>query len=183
MIRRCAALFLFFACVSQARIPIAAAQTPTTQPQAQISLALVTEEGKQLIRAIVLANGKPVENATVSFGVRRTFGTLVLGEDRTLDDGSAAVPFPKDLPGGPKGQLQVIAEIKFPAAFASLRTEAILDGAKVVSVNPEPLPRALWAPRAPYALIIPIVLLLAGVWATYAFVFVQVLAIRRGAKP
>jgi hypothetical protein len=182
MIRRCAASFLIFACVSQARIPIAAAQTPTTQPKAQISLALVTEEGKQLIRAIVVANGKPVENATVSFGVRRTFGTLVLGEDKTLDDGSAAVSFPKDLPGGPKGQLQVVAEIKSPATFASIRTEATFDGARRLDVNADSLPRALWAPRAPYALIIPIVLLLAGVWATYAFVFVQVLAIRKGAK-
>src|SRR5437762_10594386 len=102
MIRRCLSSFLILALVSVARIPIAAAQAPTSQPKADISLALVTEEGKQLIRAVVVANGKPVENATVSFGVRRTFGTLVLGEDRTLDDGSAAVPFPNDIPGGPK---------------------------------------------------------------------------------
>jgi hypothetical protein len=182
MIRRFLALLLILAFITEARIPIAAGKVPATQPKAEISLALATEEGKQLIRAVVVANGKPVENATVSFGVRRTFGTLILGEDRTLDDGSAAVPFPKDLPGGPKGQLQVIAAIKSPAAFASLRTEATFSGAKAVAVNADSLPRALWAPRAPYALLIPIALLLAGVWSTYAFVLAQVLAIRRGAK-
>jgi hypothetical protein len=92
------------------------------------------------------------------------------------------VPFPKDIPGGPKGQLQVVAEIKSPEQFASLRAEAVFDGAKPLAVNADSLPRALWAPRAPYALLIPIALLLAGVWSTYAFVFAQVLAIRRGAK-
>jgi len=182
MIRPFLAFAMIVASVTPMRIPHAAAETPATQPKAQISLALVTEEGKQLIRAVVLANGKPVENAKLSFGVRRTFGTLVLGEDQTLDDGSAAVPFPKDIPGGPRGQLQVVAEIKSPAAFASLRTEAVFDGAKPLVANADPLPRALWAPRAPYALLIPIVLLLAGVWSAYAFVFAQVLAIRKGAK-
>ena len=81
-------------------------------------IGVVTEEGAKLIRATVQLNGKPLENATVRFLVRRSFGDLLLGEDKTLDDGTAAVRFPKALPGGPHGELEVIAEVKPGAEYA-----------------------------------------------------------------
>ena len=159
-----------------------ASTTPTTRPNAKISLDLVTEDGQKLIRAVVMSGGKPVENVNVSFGVKRTFGTLILGEDRTLDDGSAAVKFPADIPGGPTGTLDVIAQIKAPPEYASISAQGSFSGARKLTPDAQTLPRALWAPRAPYPLLIPIVLLLAGVWLAYGFVFMQVLAIRKGAK-
>ena len=165
---------------SGAAIP--ASTAPTTRPKAKISLDLVTEDGQKLIRAVVTSGGKPVENVNVSFGVKRTFGTLLLGEDRTLDDGSAAIKFPADIPGGPTGTLDVIVQIKAPPEYASIRAQGSFSGARKFTPDTDPLPRALWAPRAPYPLLIPIILLLAGVWLAYAFVFMQVLAIRKGAK-
>lgn len=154
----------------------------STQSNAQVSLDLVTEEGQQQIRATVVSGGKPIENATVSFGVKRTFGTLVIGEDKTLDDGTAAVKFPADLPGGPDGVLIVTAQATPPGTNVPVYAEAKLSGAAKVALPSQPLPRALWAPHAPLELIIPIVLLLLGVWSTYAFAVAQIIAIRRGAK-
>jgi hypothetical protein len=157
--------------------------TATTRTKADISLDIITEEGQKMIRATVKSGGKPVENVTVAFGIRRSFGVLSLGEDKTLDDGSAAVQFPADLPGGVDGKLQVVAEIKAPPDYEASRTEAAIGGAKQVVANSDPLPRALWSTRAPYTLIVPVVLLLGGVWSAYAFVIAQILAIRRGARP
>ena len=148
----------------------------------QLSLTTVSEEGHHQIQATLLSAGKPVENATISFGVKRTFGTLVLGEDKTLDDGTAAVNFPVDLPGNARGEIEVVAQVKAPQQFASVQTAATFSGAKYFTARSEPLPRALWAPHAPPALVIPIVVLVGGVWVTYAFVVAQVLAIRRGGK-
>lgn len=156
----------------------------TTQPRiaCQVSIDVVSEEGQKLIRATVLAKSKPVENVTLIFGVKRTFGTLVLGEDKTLDDGTAAVKYPADIPGGLDGKLEVVAEIKAPADYVPARAQATLEGARKLVVDPNPFPRALWGRRAPFELLVPIALLLGGVWSAYAFVFAQILAIRRGAK-
>jgi hypothetical protein len=106
----------------------------------------------------------------------------LLGEDRTLDDGSAAVKFPADIPGGPTGTLDVVVQITAPPQYASIRAQSSFSGARKFIPDTEGLPRALWAPRAPYPLLIPIIVLVAGVWLVYAFVFIQVLGIRKGAK-
>ena len=178
-----AALVLLAASSTGSAAPATSASTAsTTQPNVKMSLDLVTEDGQKLIRAVVTSGGKPVENVNVSFGVKRTFGALLLGEDRTLDDGSAAIKFPADIPGGPTGTLEVIAQIKAPPQYASISAQGRFSGARKFTPDTQTLPRALWAPRAPYALLIPIVALLAGVWLAYAFVFMQVLAIRKGAK-
>jgi hypothetical protein len=154
----------------------------TTRPAAQIAIGVFTEEGQKLIRATVTMNGKPVENASVVFGVRRTFGDLIIGEDKTLDDGTAAARFPADLPGGPAGELTFVATIKSPPELAGSRTEATVGGGVKRVPETEPFPRALWSPHAPMQLVVPIVVLLGGVWVTYVFVVGQIIAIRWGAK-
>ena len=174
-----------FAAGSAGGVPASTAEAPTaptTQPGATIAVSRVTEERETLIKAVVLAGGTPVENASVEFAVKRTFGNLIIGEDKTLDDGSAAVKFPKDIPGGPAGQLDVVVEVKSPPQLAGARTEIILDGGVRVLPADDSSPRALWAPHAPLELVIPIFLLLGAVWVTYAYVVTQLIAIRRGAK-
>ena len=178
-------LWIALALVAASRIsaaPSTAPAKPATQPNATLAIDVVTEDGQKLIRAKLSAGGKPVEDATISFGVKRRFGTLSLGEDRTLDDGSAAVKFPSDLPGGATGTLHVIAHVTTPPQFASVQAQRNFTGAKMVAARAGPLPRALWAPRAPFPLLIPIVALVVGVWLAYLFVFIQVLAIRKGAR-
>jgi hypothetical protein len=142
-------------------------------------LATNIEDHKKMLRATVTADGKPLENVTVAFYVKRTFGNLLLGTDQTLDDGTAAVAFPLDLPGGRIGRLEAFAQIQSPEKYAGPAGEATLEGGAIVPAEADPFPRALWAPRAPLALIATILGLLAAVWVAYAYVVVQLLRIRK----
>lgn len=153
----------------------------TTAPTIAISLSVATEEGKKNLVATAMAEGKPVENVTVIFYVRRTFGNLELGQDRTLDDGTAALPFPSDLPGGPTGMLHVLAEARSTGGIA--RTEGEFYGGRIVPTVNAPYPRALWTPRAPLLLVAIIFALVTVAWGAYAFVISQLIAIRKGVSP
>ena len=132
-----------------------------------------------MLVATVTLDDKPVEGAKVSFSVKRTFGLLALGTEETLDDGTAAVPFPERLPGGTTGELQVIAEIKASEEFASARGEATVNGGLVFQPSTEPFPRAVWAPKSPLPLVLTIAGLVGVVWCAYAYVFVQLVKIRK----
>jgi hypothetical protein len=144
----------------------------------QIAITTSVEEGKKVIVATVTREGKPIEGSHVVLQVKRTFGNLTLGEDDTLADGTAAVPFPSDLPGGPEGKIQIIAQIKSPPELAATVTQT-LDGATKVLPQENPFPRALWSPHAPLALLITIASMLTIVWSVYLFVIIQLIKIRK----
>ena len=133
-----------------------------------------------MVVATAKLNAKPLANASVAFFVQRTFGRLSLGADTTLDDGTAAVALPTDLPGGANGQLQIIAEVKAAPSYAATEIRAELTGGTSKVPEADPFPRALWAPRAPLGLILTLVTLLSIVWSTYAFVITQLIKIRKG---
>ncbi|MBI3462216.1 MAG: hypothetical protein HY000_04030 [Planctomycetes bacterium] len=151
-------------------------------PPPEIALTTAVEEGKRMLVATVTLEDKPLEGVQVAFFVERTFGLLSLGVEETLDDGTAAVPFPEGLPGGPTGKLRIVAQINEPAEYASVRAQATVDGGVVVPLKVEPFPRALWAPKAPLALVLTIAVLMGGVWLTYAYVLAQLLKIRKEGK-
>ncbi len=161
----------------------AAMQPATTQPAAIVTVSAGIDEGKKVLSAKVTAGGKPVEGAKVAFFVVRTFGNLKLGEETTLDDGTAMVPFPEGLPGGPTGQLDIIARITAPERYASARATATVNGGLEVAVDESPtFPRAIWAPRAPWPLLVTFGVLLGGVWSTYLFVILQLRNVVRSGK-
>jgi hypothetical protein len=160
---------------------------PTSQPASSASLAtptvalsIVTDEGQNQVRATVKLGDHPLENAAVVFGVRRTFGNLVIGTDTTMDDGTAQTKFPQGLPGGATGQLQLLADVKPTDRYGAAHADMVIGGGVVVPPVADPFPRTFWAPHAPLWLILSITVLLGGVWSTYLFVVSQVLAIRRG---
>ena len=155
-----------------------AAEAQTQAPQPQITITTSTEEGKKVIIATVTREGKPVEGSHVVLQVKRTFGNLTLGEDDTLADGTVAVPFPTDLPGGLEGKIQVLAEIKSPPELAATAMQALDGASKVVPVE-DAFPRALWLPHAPLPLLITIGSLLSIVWSVYLFVVIQLIKIRK----
>lgn len=155
------------------------AQT-TRAVEAKLTLALTSEEGKKQIQATLTSGGKAVEGATVEFLVPRLFGQLPLGKDQTLDDGTAQVAFPSDLPGGTTGQLQVTALVQAPAALAGTTASGVFGGATMVHESPDVFPRALWSPRAPVLLIVSFVAILAAVWCSYAFVVRELWALAKG---
>ena len=162
--------------------PTTAESSAAALPKPDVTISIGEEENRKVVRALVKLQDKPLENAAVTISVKRTFGLLPLGKDTTLDDGTAAAPFPADLPGGSDGQLHFVAEVAGAAQYGSARAEAVAASTTVRGEPQDPFPRALWAPRAPLQLLIPIFLLLGGVWVTYAFVVGQMIAIWRGAK-
>ena len=155
---------------------------PQTRPQVVVSIAVVIEEGERQIRATVRSGEKPVENAAVKFLVERSFGELLLGTDKTLDDGTAAVRFPADLPAGPDGELRLIAEVQPQPDAAPVRARTTAPAGAAAPAADGVVPRALWSTRTPLPLACTIAALLAGVWGTYAFAMVQLLAIRRESR-
>ena len=172
-----AILFVTLALVGQ-RVSAAEAQE---EIHPKIAISTSVEEGKKVIIATVTRDGKPIEGSHVLLQVKRTFGNLTLGEDDTLADGTVAVVFPKDLPGGPEGTIQIIAQIKSPPELATSATQT-LDGASKVALKEDPFPRALWSPHAPLALLITIGSMLGTVWSVYLFVVIQLIKIRK-ARP
>lgn len=155
-----------------------AADLPTEKAAPQITIATATEEGKKVIIATVTRDGKPVEGSHVVLQIKRTFGNLTLGEDDTIADGTVAVPFPADLPGGREGRIQVLAQIKSPPELAATATQT-LEGTSKVLPNEDPFPRHLWSPHAPLALLITIGTMLSIVWSVYLFVVIQLIKIRK----
>ncbi len=160
--------------------PRAHAAEAVAAAKPDLVLSFSNEEGKPTLTATVRLSGKPLENAKVAFFVERTFGQMLLGQDTTLDDGTAAVAFPSDLPGGPSGELNVQAVIKTPAAYAGVRTQAKIGGALKFRPESQAFPRALWAPRAPVALLVTLFVLLATVCGAYAYVVGQLIYIKYG---
>jgi hypothetical protein len=178
-------LAIVLALLAAVACPSFAQTAPTTRPTLTPTLTISRslEEGKAVLVANLRANGKPVEDAAIQFYAKRTFGDLKLGEEKTLDDGTAAVAFPKDLPAGENGILHLAAEFKATTALAGARVEQTFAGGRVIKSQEITLPRALWAPQAPLVLLIVIGAVMGGVWGSYAYVVLQILRIRRGANP
>src|SRR3989338_8895245 len=86
-----------------------------------VSIAADTEEGKKVLIATVKLDGKPLERAQVFFSVQRSFGLLLLGKDETLEDGTAAVPYPETLPAAPNGKFQLVVEVAGSSTYAASR--------------------------------------------------------------
>lgn len=156
----------------------------TAAEEPAITLRVDTEDGKKVLVATVMQAGKPVENAKVAFFARRTFGALSLGAEVTLDDGTAAVPFPVTLPGDEGGRLQLSAELaNRPKDVVPVRAEARFEGGLPFRAEPQVPPRALWSSRAPLILLLSIALLVGLVWGAFAYAAFQLLRIRAEPGP
>ena len=144
-----------------------------------ITLRVDNEDGKKVLVATVTADGKPVENVKVAFFARRTFGALALGAEVTLDDGTAADPFPVTLPGDDRGRLRLSAALaNRPRDAAPVRAEALFEGGVPFHAESQTAPRALWSSRAPFILLVNIGVLVGLVWAAFAYVVFQLFRIR-----
>lgn len=152
----------------------------TSAPAPELKITTTTEDRQKLIQAAVMLAGKPLNKVTVEFYVKRTFGNLLLGHDTTLEDGTAAVPFPEGLPGGRTGELVVIAAITDPNQYSQIRAEATIPGGAIVTPSADTFSRTLWAPQAPVLLILAITAILVLVWGTYGYIVVQLFKLRKG---
>lgn len=150
-----------------------------SQDKPEISIGSQIEEGKKVLVATVRLSGKPLEGVKVAFFAERTFGRLALGIQETLDDGTAAVPFPSDLPGGSTGELSIVVKLIEPPKLAGAERHAKLPGGLVVPEVEDPYPAALWSPVAPPVLVVTIAALLAVVWSFYLFVLYTLFKLRK----
>ena len=150
----------------------------------EIAVAAVVEDGEHLILATVTIGDTPIEGVAIGFYVQRTFGLMKLGEDVTLDDGTAAAPFPEGLPGTSAGELAVVAKVLRPPEYAGVVAHAlVLGGAVPHDSTTTRAARALWSPQTPWGLLLTIVILVGIVWSVYLFVIVQLFRLRGAAEP
>jgi hypothetical protein len=148
------------------------------EQQTRVDLARSSEDGKEMLVATVTVDGRPASGVKIGFYVQRLLGLLLLGEDETLEDGTAAVDFPTSLPGDARGALRVRVAVLSPDSLAGASVERVLRGGQPKQIAREEFPRALWAPRAPIGLLGTIAFLLLCVWSTYAFAIRQLVGIR-----
>lgn len=143
---------------------------------AEVTVARVTEDGRSVLRATVVGGEGPVPNAKVRFLVRRFFGAVEVGSDTTLDDGTAAVPYPASLPGDMDGVLALTAVAEWAGGGrgeGSARIPAARAGGGAGVGTP-----SLWGPRAPVPLKVTFASVLGAVLGAYAFAVVQILNVR-----
>lgn len=128
----------------------------------QVTLKVGTEEGKKMVVATVTLDGKPTDKVKLAFSIRGDGDPVAVGQDETLEDGTAAVRFPEGVPGGPKGELHIVAVIKEPAPYAGVIVEKTFLGGV-------PVPACPWGPTSPRSIIVASITLLAGMATTILF--------------
>lgn len=132
-------------------------------------VAKLTEMGKDGKEA-------PVKNTELKFYVRRLFGTMPAAEDyavTTDDNGEATFAYPKSIPGDTSGNITLVAKMEDNKQFGNVESNTPAPWGKVLVLEKDPFPRALWEPYAPLPLVITISTLFGGVWFTYFFIFYQ----------
>lgn len=132
------------------------------EDRAQIALKVDVEEGTRMVIATVSQAGKSLEGVKVAFSVEVESELRALSQDETLEDGSAAVRFPDGVPGGPEGELRIVAEIREPGALAGARTEGVFPGGIPVPARP-------WRPASPATIMVVGLTVLAGIVSAIAF--------------
>lgn len=152
------------------------------QQAARVELRRASEGAEDMLVASVTVGGRPAPGITVGFFAHRHFGLLSLGEDETLDDGTATIGFPGALPGDARGDLRFRVAVLSPDSLAGATAEAVMSGGVPVQWSVGESPRALWSTRAPLGVLAGIAVLLLCVWSTYAFTVWQLLKLRGLAK-
>lgn len=131
--------------------------------------ALVTETGSN-------GNEMPVTETEVSFFVQRLFGAMPASEDfvvSTDSNGEAVFSYPADIMGDQSGKITLIAKIVDNKLFGTVETKKDSQWGMVLPLERNPFPRALVMPKAPFQLIITLLVIFGGIWSTYFFIFYQ----------
>lgn len=147
---------------------------------ASVALALdlsPREDGSVLARATLHdARGSPLVDAPVAFVLHTSVGgDLVLGNPKTIDNGSAVLKIPAT------GAESVRVTASFDGGNGLAYAETSQELALSVPAMAHPLD-PLSTPTAPPALALALLVVLGGVWATYSFVVFQIIRIRLDEK-
>ena len=163
-------------------MPAVTANSAGAQEAARIELSKASEGAEDMLVATVTLGGRPAPGVAVAFFAHRHLGLLSLGDDETLDDGTAAVAFPRAFPGDPSGNVRFRVTVLSPDSLAGTTAEATMSGGVPARRDVGELPRALWSTRSPVGLLVGITVLLLCVWSTYAFTLWQLVKLHGIAK-
>lgn len=149
--------------------------------EANLTLKFNPADSAHQVTALVTETGKdgriiPVAETEISFFVQRLFGTMPANEEfviSTDNNGEAVFSYPRDIMGDRSGKITLIAKIVDNKLFGNVETKGDAPWGLVLPVESNPFPRALIMPKAPFQLIITLVLIFGGIWTTYFFIFNQ----------
>ena len=152
-----------------------------------LSLKLNPNDTSRTATAIVTetnADGaeQPVKEIPVNFYVQRLFGVMPAADEHsadTDDKGEAVFSYPKGIPGDTLGNMTVVAMIEDNDTYGTVECKSPCTWGKVVPLEKDPFPRAIWGAHAPWGMIITLSLLYGGVWFCYFFMFYQLRKIKK----
>lgn len=156
--------------------------TSKAYPGAEISISLALNRAKEMITIKAAAiSGKsivPVKDAGVKLFVKRTFGRLMIDEEKTTNiEGIAEFKLPEGLPGDTAGNIHVSAGFTDEEIFGPFSKDTVLEaGVKVIPVSLT-RDRAMWnvVRKAPVWVIFAYT---SGVLVVWGFIFLVLLKLR-----
>lgn len=156
--------------------------TSKAYPGAEIAISLALNQTREIIAMKVTASsGKsvvPVKDAGVKLFVKRTFGRMMIDEEKTTNpDGIAEFKVPAGLPGDTAGNINVSAGFTDEETFGPFSKDTVLQaGVKVIPVSLT-RDRAMWnvVRKAPVWVILAYTFGVIGVWG---FIFLVLLKLR-----
>jgi hypothetical protein len=156
--------------------------TSSVNPETIYTISFFLNQSKDLINTRVTSSKQntsvPVEGAGVKIFVKRTFGQLLIDEEKSTDaSGIASFSVPKNLPGDTEGNIHITALLSDKGLSGSISKDTILNAG--IKVFPQSLvkERAMWntARKAPVWIIITYSL---GVLMVWGFIFLILFKLR-----
>jgi cytochrome c5 len=151
-------------------------------PGAEIIVSLIkgpaTGEITMKVTAVTEKSKVPVTNAGVKLFVRRTFGKMMIDEEKTTgSNGEAIFKIPEGLPGDTAGNIHVTAMFSDEDAFGSAGRDTMLQAGTITIPVSLTRDRAMWnvVRKAPVWIIVAYSLGVLGVWA---FIIIIMLKLR-----
>jgi len=155
---------------------------------AKIKLFFSIEDSLRLMKVTATQkneNGEDVAipKETVNIYVPRLFSLLKIGEVALDENGTGTMEFPKEIVGDTIGNIIVMARIEEHDQFGFVQGENMSNwGVPKQYYKAEVPSRELWTPIAPLWMIITLLIMLAGVWAHYAYAVYELVMIKRLSK-
>ena len=165
-----------------------AAEASFSAKPAKIRLFFSIEDSLRVLKVTATQKNEKGEDVaipkeTLLIYIPRLFSLLKIGEIALDESGSGTLEFPKEIVGDTLGNLTVIAKIEESDKFGNVQGQNVINwGVHKQYYKAEVPSRELWTPIAPLWMIITLLIMLAGVWAHYAYAVYELVMIKRLSK-
>lgn len=125
----------------------------------------------------------PIPNEKLLIFVPRLFSQLKIGEVELDESGRASFEFTGHIVGDTLGNLKILVRIEENDIFGYAQGQNTINwGIPKQYYKAEVPSRELWTPIAPMWMIVTLIIMLAGVWAHYAYAVYELIMIKRHSK-